>query len=248
MRIAGVLDSSAPVDGGLIERMCAAMRHRGPDSRGVHLDGGVGLGARRLAIIDVSHGTQPVENETGDVVAVFNGEIYNHEQLRAELLGRGHRFKSSVDTEVLVHLYEELGPGFVRRLRGMFAFALWDARRRRLVCARDRVGKKPLFWAHRDGRFTFASELSALLQDETIPREIEPRAIEAYLALQYVPDPLCAIRGVHKLPPACTLTLEPGGRERVEPYWELSYLPSGPARHPRSSKQNCDRVSTRPRA
>jgi asparagine synthase (glutamine-hydrolysing) len=223
--IAGVLDSERPVERELIERMCAALEHRGPDSRGIHLEDGVGLGAQRLAIIDVPGGSQPVHNESGDVTVVFNGEIYNHRELREELVRKGHRLVSSADTEVLPHLYEEHGPRLVERLRGMFAFAIWDARERRLVCARDRVGKKPLFYARRGGRFGFASELGALLQDETIERELDPEAIDAYLALQYVPHPLCALRGVRKLPPACTLVVEPGGSERVERYWELRYLP-----------------------
>ncbi|HXD56980.1 MAG TPA: asparagine synthase (glutamine-hydrolyzing) [Thermoleophilaceae bacterium] len=223
--IAGVVDSERPVERDLVERMCAALEHRGPDSRGIHLEDGVGLGAQRLAIIDVPGGSQPVYNETGDVAVVFNGEIYNHHELRAELVRRGHRLVSSADTEVIAHLYEDHGPRLVERLRGMFAFAIWDARERRLVCARDRVGKKPLFYARRGGRFSFASELGALLQDETIPRDLDPEAIDAYLALQYVPHPLCALRGVRKLPPACTLVVEPGGSERVERYWELRYLP-----------------------
>ncbi len=220
-----MIDSSAVVDAGLIHTMCAAMQHRGPDSRGVHLEPGVGLGVQRLAIIDREHGEQPITNETGDVVVVFNGEIYNHQELRRELIRRGHRFRSAVDTEVLVHLYEDHGPGLVQRLQGMFAFALWDRRRRRLLCARDRFGKKPLFWARRGGRFMFASELYALLQDETIERELEPQAIDAYLALQYVPPPLCAVRGVHKLPPASTLVLDEGGSERIDRYWALRYGP-----------------------
>jgi asparagine synthase (glutamine-hydrolysing) len=223
--IAGVIDSERPVERELVERMCAALEHRGPDSRGIHLEDGAALGAQRLAIIDVPGGSQPAYNETGDVAVVFNGEIYNHRELREELVRGGHRFASSADTEVLPHLYEEHGPRLVERLRGMFAFAIWDARERRLVCARDRVGKKPLFYARRGGRFSFASELGALLQDDTIPRELDPEAIDAYLALQYVPHPLCALRGVRKLPPACTLVVEAGGGERVERYWELRYLP-----------------------
>ena len=220
-----MIDTSAVVDAGLIHRMCAAMQHRGPDGRGVHLEPGVGLGVQRLAIIDRDHGDQPIENETGDVVVVFNGEIYNHRELRRDLIRRGHRFRSAVDTEVLVHLYEDHGSALVQRLQGMFAFALWDRRRRRLLCARDRFGKKPLFWARRGGRFMFASELYALLQDETIQREVEPRAIDAYLALQYVPPSVCAVRGVHKLPPAATLVLEEGGSERIDRYWALRYGP-----------------------
>ncbi|MGZ4203617.1 MAG: asparagine synthase (glutamine-hydrolyzing) [Thermoleophilaceae bacterium] len=223
--IAGVIDSDGPVEAALIERMCEAMRHRGPDSGGLHLEDGVGLGSRRLAIIDIPGGAQPVYNEARDVAVVFNGEIYNHHELRAELQGRGHRLASAVDTEVIPHLYEEHGPDLVRRLQGMFAFALWDARRERLVCARDRVGKKPLYWTRRGGRFAFASELYALLQDGSIARRPDPAAIEAYLALQYVPHPLSAVEGVRKLPPGSTLVLERGGAERVESWWRLSYLP-----------------------
>jgi asparagine synthase (glutamine-hydrolysing) len=201
------------------------MEHRGPDARGVHLDEGAALGAQRLAIIDRAGGDQPIYNETRDVAVVFNGEIYNHDDLRHELIRRGHRFRSAADTEVLVHLYEDHGPSLVEQLRGMFAFAIWDKADRRLVCGRDRVGEKPLFWARRGTRFVFASELYALLQSEEIERRLEPQAIQAYLALGYVPEPLCAVARVHKLPPACTLVLEHGARERVERYWQLAYIP-----------------------
>jgi len=223
--IAGVVDTVGPVDGALIHRMCAAMEHRGPDSRGVHLEQGVGLGIQRLAIIDVAGGDQPIFNETGDIAVVLNGEIYNHRELRRELIARGHHFTSAADTEVIVHLYEDHGVDAVRFLRGMFAFAVWDRPRRRLLCARDRVGKKPLYWTRRGGRLAFASDLVALLQDETIERTVDPRAIDAYLAFQYVPHPLCAVRGVHKLPPASTLIVENGGEERIERYWQISYRP-----------------------
>ncbi len=222
--IAGVVDAGRPIHRELIEAMCEAMTHRGPDSRGVHVEDGAGLGAQRLAIIDVEGGSQPMTDESGDVVVVFNGEIYNHPELRRDLQARGHRFKSAADTEVIAHLYEEHGPDLVSRLEGMFAFAVWDRPRRRLVCARDRAGEKPLFWALRDRRFTFASELRALLHDDTIPRRANARAIDAYLCLGYVPDPLCAVSEVHKLAPASTLVLE-SGTVRIDRYWSLGYRP-----------------------
>lgn len=217
---------------GLIERMCEAQRHRGPDSRGMHVDGQTGLGIQRLRIIDLQTGDQPIYNEHRDVVVVLNGEIYNFPELRAELEGRGHRFASRSDTEVIVHLYEELGPACIRRLHGMFGVAIWDMRRRRLVLARDRVGKKPLFYSLRDGALSFASELPALLQDAEIDREPDPRALDAFLALRYVPAPMSAISGVRKLPPATTMVVE-DGRATMERYWRLDYGPKRGAGDPR---------------
>jgi asparagine synthase (glutamine-hydrolysing) len=220
--IAGKLDFSGAVDESTIRAMCQVMEHRGPDSRGIHLEDGVGLGAQRLAIIDLAGGEQPIFNEDRSVVVVMNGEIYNYRELRKDLIRRGHRFSSRVDTEVLAHLYEEHGDDLVHHLRGMFAFAIWDRRRRRLLCARDRVGKKPLFWARRGSRFWFASELRALVEDPEIERAIDARAIAAYLALQYVPHPLSALRAVRKLPPASTLAVTERG-EKSKRYWSLDY-------------------------
>ena len=158
--------------------MADTLRHRGPDSDGFHLDRGIGLAARRLAIIDVAGGDQPIANEDGSVIVVMNGEIYNHLELRAELLARGHRFATRADTEVLVHLYEEAGDELVGRLRGMFAFAIWDRRRRRLLLARDRAGKKPLYYRLTADGIWFGSELKALLQDPGMGREVDPVALE----------------------------------------------------------------------
>jgi asparagine synthase (glutamine-hydrolysing) len=220
--IAGKIDFAGTVDETLLQRMCSVLEHRGPDSRGVHVEHGVGLGVQRLAIIDVAGGNQPIFNEDRTVAVVLNGEIYNFPALRDELEGRGHLFSSRSDTEVLVHLYEEYGERMVARLRGMFAFAIWDAPRRRLFCARDRVGKKPLFWARKGSRVWFASEIRALLEDAELDREVDPTAIDAYLALQYVPHPLSAFRGIRKLPPASTLTVTETG-EIIEPYWSLDY-------------------------
>jgi asparagine synthase (glutamine-hydrolysing) len=222
--IAGIVDFDARVDEQTLGRMCNAMEHRGPDAEGRFVESGVALGMRRLSVIDIEGGDQPIFSEDENVVVILNGEIYNFKELRADLRRRGHSFSSGADTEVLVHLYEEYGPGLVDHLRGMFCFALWDRRRRRLLLARDRVGKKPLFYAVTGGRISFASELRALLQDAAIAREVQPDALDAYLALQYVPDPWSAISGVRKLPPATVLQFDANG-VRATRYWRLQYEP-----------------------
>jgi len=197
--------------------MRAAIVHRGPDDGSTDALGACVLGHQRLKIVDLETGYQPVSNETGDVVAVFNGEVYNFPALRDEL--RGHEVRGTGDTPVLPHLYEEHGPAFVERLHGMFALALWDGPRSRLVLARDRLGKKPLLWTRLpDGTLAFASELKALLRLPDLEREIDLEAVDAYLALQYVPGDRTALRGVHKLPPGHLLVAE-GGSVRVERYW-----------------------------
>jgi asparagine synthase (glutamine-hydrolysing) len=220
--IAGKVDFARPVDRDAVVHMCQAMEHRGPDSRGVREAEGAAIGAQRLAIIDIQHGDQPVLNEDGTVMAALNGEIYNFRQLHEELAANGHRFRSYVDTEVLVHLYEEHGEEMVHKLRGMFAFAIWDSRRRLLFIARDRAGKKPLFIARRGSRFWFASELRALISDPELRPEIDPRAIDAYLALQYVPHPLSAFKDIQKLGPATALSVTEQG-EQSRRYWTLDY-------------------------
>jgi asparagine synthase (glutamine-hydrolysing) len=212
----------ARVERALIERMCAAQQHRGPDSRGVHISGGAGLGIQRLRIIDLATGDQPIFNEDRSLAVVLNGEIYNFRELRAELERRGHRFYTGSDTEVIVHLYEDEGAACVSSLHGMFAFALWDSRRRRLLVARDRVGKKPLFYSERPGALSFASELGALLQDPEIPRDIDHEALDCYLAFDYVPSPMSAFRAVRKLPPGSLLVYE-DGQATIERYWQLDY-------------------------
>jgi asparagine synthase (glutamine-hydrolysing) len=220
--IAGKLSTTEPVGRALIEKMCAVVEHRGPDSRGVFLDDGVGLGIQRLRVIDLETGDQPIFSEDGSIVVVLNGEIYNYEELRSQLQRQGHRFGTKGDTEVIVHLYEDLGVECVQALRGMFAFALWDRTRRRLLIARDRLGKKPLFYASRDGDFWFGSEAKSILEDTAVEREVDFDAIDSYLHYQYVPHPLCAFRGLRKLPPAHTLVWE-DGRVDVARYWKLSY-------------------------
>ena len=222
--IAGKVAGTGNVDPGILERMCEVIRHRGPDSRGTFLGEGAGLGIQRLAIIDLETGDQPIRNEDGSVVVVLNGEIYNYRELRAELEGRGHRFATRSDTEVIPHLYEEFGDDCVHRLRGMFAFALWDRRRRRLLLARDRLGKKPLFYSSRDGTLWFGSEPKSILQDAAVPRDFDPDAIDAFLHFGFVPDPLSAFRSLRKLPPAHILTWQ-DGKVATRRYWRLAYTP-----------------------
>lgn len=202
--------------------MCVALEHRGPDSRGLHVDDQVGLGIQRLRVIDLVTGDQPISNEDGSVVVVLNGEIYNFRELRDRLRAAGHTFATEGDTEVIVHLYEEEGVDCVRHLHGMFAFALWDQQRRRLLLARDRVGKKPLFYAFSRGGITFASEMRALLEDREVSTEIDPSAVDCYLAYGYVPAPMSIFGGVRKLEPAHTLLLDDGD-VTIERYWSLDY-------------------------
>ncbi len=208
--IAGLLslDGAAPVDRGALEAMSACLVHRGPDSDGIALEGPVGLAARRLSIIDLDTGDQPVRNEDGSVVVVQNGEIYNYEALRSEL--GGHTFSTHGDTEVLAHLYEEHGPRFVERLRGMFAIALWDAPRRRLVLARDPFGIKPLYYAAGVGTLAFASELKALQKRPGASSDVDLDAVSAFLAFNSIPAPLSIYAAARKLPPGHLLIAEEG--------------------------------------
>lgn len=226
--IAGLLyfDPSRVVDLGLLDRMTDVLAHRGPDGRGTHVDGPVGLGHRRLSIIDLSaDGAQPMSNEDGSVWVTLNGEIYNYQALRDELLAKGHRFRSRTDTEVLVHLYEEEGDRLVDRLRGMFAFVLWDGRRRRALLARDRFGKKPLVYRLDHEALRFGSEIKAILEDPAVPRVPDPLALSEYLTYGYVPCPRTAFAGIAKLPPGHTLAIEADGRSTLRRYWAL---PLGP--------------------
>jgi asparagine synthase (glutamine-hydrolysing) len=218
----GIAGSTEDPTGRAVRAMCATLRHRGPDDEGVHTDAQVGvtIGARRLAVMDIGGGHQPLCNEDGSVWVAFNGEIYNHPRLREDLLRRGHRFASNTDTEVLVHLYEEYGDALVHVLEGMFAFALWDGRRRRLLLARDRFGEKPLFVHEHDGGLTFASELSALLEVKPHLRELDPAAIDAYFVFAYVPGPGTIVPGVRQLPPGHVLSWEyDGPRVSERPWW-----------------------------
>ena len=224
------LDSHAsPPEGGkdLLHSMCERMVHRGPDSEGLFATTGAALGMRRLAIIDLVTGEQPVFNEDRSVAVVLNGEIYNYRELRADLEKRGHSFRSASDTEVLPHLYEEYGDGMMRELNGMFAFALWDSRRRRLLVARDRFGEKPLYWGVFDKTLLFASEPKVLLAHPSVKPTLNLQALRQYLSFDYVPAPLSIYEGINKLPAAHKLTLE-DGRVNVERYWRLSYKTAEP--------------------
>ncbi|HKG47704.1 MAG TPA: asparagine synthase (glutamine-hydrolyzing) [Pyrinomonadaceae bacterium] len=218
-----------PPDGAreLLRAMCERMVHRGPDSEGVFVTTGAALGMRRLAIIDLVTGEQPVFNEDRSVAVILNGEIYNYRELRADLEKRGHAFRSASDTEVLPHLYEEYGDAMIRELNGMFAFALWDSRRRRLLIARDRFGEKPLYWGVFDNTLLFASEPKVLLAHPAVKPALNLQALRQYLSFDYVPAPLSIYEGINKLPAAHKLTLE-DGRVTIEQYWQLSYKTAEP--------------------
>ncbi len=230
--ICGILGfgRGARFDRDLLGRMCSVMAHRGPDDQGLfdaEFDAGsspghIGLGHRRLSIIDVGGGHQPLANEDGSLQLVCNGEIYNFKDLRAQLQRQGHTFRTQTDSEVILHHYEERGVECLKDFRGMFAFALWDARRRRLFIARDRMGQKPLSYYWDGERFIFGSEVKAILQAPGVPREIDPRALDLYLTLQYVPHPYCMFRGIRKLSPAHYLLVDEQG-PREEEYWRPQF-------------------------
>jgi asparagine synthase (glutamine-hydrolysing) len=221
--IAGKI-GTGPVGEPEIRRMCDAIAHRGPDDWGRFVEGDVGLGMRRLSIIDLVGGHQPMFNEDEGIVLVYNGEIYNHERLHAELVAKGHRFRTRSDTEVLVHLYEEEGERFLARLRGMFAFALWDRRKRRLFLARDHFGQKPLFYTESPKGFAFASEVKALLADDPSLATLSPFALDQYLTLRFVQPPETFFARVRALPPGHFMMRDESGT-RIERYWDLSFGP-----------------------
>ena len=224
------LDSHTPPPDGakeLLHSMCERIIHRGPDSEGLFVTNGVALGMRRLAIIDLVTGEQPAFNEDNSVTVILNGEIYNYRELRTELEKRGHAFRSASDTEVLPHLYEEYGDEMLRELNGMFAFALWDSRRRRLLIGRDRFGEKPLYWGVFDNTLLFASEPKVLLAHPAVKPALNLQALRQYLSFDYVPAPLSIYDGISKLPAAHKLVLE-DGRVEVERYWCLSYKTAQP--------------------
>ncbi len=208
-----------------VRRMCDAIVHRGPDDQGYFVAGSVGLGIRRLSIIDVAGGHQPVHNEDRTIWTVFNGEIYNYRALRAEMESRGHRFYTNSDTETIVHLYEEYGDDFVTRLNGMFAIALWDSLRSRLILCRDRVGEKQLFLARANGTLAFGSEIKCLLKTDLVSRDIDFRAVDEFLRFLYVPAPRTIYRDVMELPPATIVAVTPGQEPELRCYWRLRFSP-----------------------
>ena len=228
--IAGFIDlwesghsRSAEERASILDSMCRIITHRGPDDQGILLQPGVALGMRRLSIIDLAGGHQPISGEDGSVTIVFNGEIYNFLELKRDLETRGHTFKTHSDTEAIVHSYEESGASGLKTLRGMFAFAIWDENTRSLFIARDRAGKKPLYYTTTSrGVFVFGSELKSVLRHPDVERDIDPEALDAYFTLGYVPDPLSIFRNIHKLPPGHYLTIAQGGTT-LKQYWDFDF-------------------------
>jgi len=216
-------EKGAGVKPGLIRAMMDTIRHRGPDDEGLHMGPEVGLGFVRLSIIDLSSGHQPLSNEEGTVWIVFNGEIYNYRELRGFLLSKGHVFKTQTDTEVIVHLYEELGPQCLEKLRGMFALAIWDENTKTLFLARDRVGIKPLYYSLIDNSIVFASEIKAILADPAIKRKLAPEIIDRFLTFLYVPGEETLLKEIHKLAPGHYLTVKDGKAE-IRQYWDLRFV------------------------
>lgn len=227
--IAGIYHrhSSARIDPEVLRRMTDRIAHRGPDGSGVWVEGPIGLGHRRLAIIDVASGQQPMADLDQAAWIVFNGEIYNFQELRTELGRSGRRFATQSDTEVILQAYRQWGTGCVERLRGMFAFAIWEPGPKRLFLARDRVGKKPLYWTEAEGAFLFASEAKALLAHPAVSRRVSPRALAEYLTYQYVPEPGTIFEGMQKLPPAHWMLVDAAGIT-IQRYWDLEYAPKAP--------------------
>ena len=216
------LDVSKAASAYIVKAMTDTLAHRGPDDSGLLVSGRVGLGHRRLSIIDLKTGRQPISNEDGSVTIVYNGEIYNFQELKDTLIEKGHRFKTHSDTEVIVHSYEEYGEDCVRRFNGMFAFAIWDSRSDRLFLARDRFGKKPLYYAAIDNQFIFASELKAVLKHPSTSRQIDMAALAKYLAYEYVPAPLSIFKDIRKLEPASRISIK-GSDIRIDAYWDMKF-------------------------
>jgi asparagine synthase (glutamine-hydrolysing) len=225
--IAGIVRwDGAPVHEHEIRDMCGAIVHRGPDEEGVYLGQGVGIGMRRLSIIDLAGGHQPISNEDRSIWIVFNGEIYNYRELRRDLVRRGHVFRTDSDTETIVHLYEDLGAACVEPLRGMFAFAIWDERRRELLLARDRLGIKPLYYAERGGELLFASELKPILQLPNVPRAIDWGAANHLFTFLSTPSSQSIVEGISKLEPAHVAIASPGRKLNIQKYWDVTFAPN----------------------
>ncbi|MGA9452649.1 MAG: asparagine synthase (glutamine-hydrolyzing) [Verrucomicrobiia bacterium] len=220
-----VFDPEQKVSAELVDRMMSVISHRGPDGQGKYLSGPVGLGHARLAIIDLSTGDQPMTNEDGTIWLVYNGEIYNFQELRERLIKKGHIFRSTCDTEVIIHLYEEYGVECASHLRGMFAFALWDSRRQALYLARDRVGIKPLYYTNAGKAFVFGSEIKSILCDPDVKREVNHEAIHKFLTFLYLPGSGTLFKGIHKLDPGHYLFIK-DGKVRCEQYWDLRFEPA----------------------
>ncbi|MEE4310671.1 MAG: asparagine synthase (glutamine-hydrolyzing) [candidate division KSB1 bacterium] len=219
-------DSAQPVSRDIIQSMCDSIVHRGPDDQGTYFDNNVGMGMRRLSIIDLHTGKQPISNEDGTVWIVFNGEIYNYKELRQQLVSKGHIFRTQTDTETIVHAYEEYGEDCPRKLNGMFAFAIWDKRKNIFFLARDRIGIKPLYYYFDRNRLVFGSELKTLLKTGDIPRRIDLQSLDNFLTFEYIPAPRSIFQDIKKLPPAYTLTLF-NKEIKLKSYWNLNYTNNG---------------------
>src|SRR5215471_17581355 len=239
--IAGIFNmrGHSRIDGVLLRRMTDILSHRGPDGRGFFQAPGIGLGHRRLAIIDLASGDQPMFNEDRSVCVVFNGEIYNFKQLMAELVALGYHFQTRSDTEVIVHAWEEWGEACLDRFNGMFAFALWDARAETLFLARDRLGEKPLYYSVlADGRLLFASELKSLTLCPEIDRRLDPQAIEDFFAYGYIPDPRSIYRSLKKVGPAhCLLVRRGGPPPEPRSYWDVRFVDSASIRREEAEEE-----------
>ncbi len=252
--ITGIVDlkERRPIDSDLLARMNASLEHRGPDGDGFHVEPGVGLGHRRLSIIDLEGGKQPLYNEDHSVVVTYNGEIYNFKEIEVELRSRGHVFRTRCDTEVIVHAWEEWGERCLERFNGMFAFAIWDRNSDTLFLARDRLGIKPLYYTLlTDGRLLFASELKALMRSPDVPRRVDATAVEDYFAFGYVPDPKTIFAGVHKLEPGYYIVAKRGATAIVpQRYWDVplfgSRSISAPATNLRRRGRGAERVGGAP--
>src|SRR3989440_1506443 len=216
------VENREPVSWELIERMNRLISHRGPDDSGIYLDHAIGLGSTRLSIIDLSGGHQPLSNESGDIWIVFNGEVWNYKTLRQELIEKGHHFRTNSDTETVIHAYEEYGLDCIARLHGMFGLAIWDSLRRRLLLARDRVGKKPLYYTRVDGNLVFASEIKSLLCHPQVERRVDVQALADFLSVRYVPGPATLFANIYKVQPGHWLLCE-DGTLREECYWDFSF-------------------------
>ncbi|MGH7491754.1 MAG: asparagine synthase (glutamine-hydrolyzing) [bacterium] len=227
--ICGVMNFSPQhgVDEDELRRMNDAIIHRGPDEDGFYVDGRLGMAMRRLSIIDLSGGKQPIHNEDGSIWIVFNGEIYNYPELKADLEKRGHRFYTKADTEAIVHAYEEYGHDCPNRLNGMFAFALWDMKKQSLFVARDRLGKKPFYYYLDGERLVFGSELKSILQVKRVPRRVSPEALDLYLTYEYIPAPHTIFADIKKLPAGHTLTIHGNGKSELRSYWDLHFHENG---------------------
>lgn len=223
-------NNQPPISSDLVAAMCETMAHRGPDDQGVHTEKKVGIGSRRLSIIDLEKGHQPLSNETGTIWISHNGEVYNFPELRHSLISRGHAFRTKTDTETIVHAYEEWGEDFVLKLRGMFAFSLWDSREQQLILARDRIGIKPLYYTLlEDKTLVYGSELKAILEHPRVPRSLDTRALDLYLTLEYIPAPYSIFQNISKLP-AGYLLIYKDGETQLKRYWELTGQETSPAK------------------